>query len=108
MGYMVASSSHLEFFIYADQASVDSVVDCVDITASGAYFFTLVAIALENSRVVSYDDDDNIVEDDEEDEEANFALWQKFKVNDFAIVYASCAADQWPLYMRGKDGISQL
>ena len=106
VGYMINRLPHLEFFIYADKASVDSVVGCVDIKADGAYFFTLVATALKKPRVVSYDDDYNIIEDDEEEEEAKSALWQRFKVNEVAIAYSSVAIDQWPGYLRGKDGIS--
>lgn len=100
VGHMITRSPHLEFFIFADQASVDSVVDCTTLDAPGAYFFTLVATGLRTTRIFSVDDDLNIMKDDEEREEAKFRLY------DFVRVYASIVSNTWPEYMREEDGIS--
>lgn len=94
-----------QFFIYADQASVESVArNAHSMKASkrkGAYYFHLVKSAL-NSRFCP----DGGEYAETTDEQELLYQHQKFKVYDFLTIYSDILNECWPYFHHGDDDIS--
>lgn len=111
--FAMISRKRIGFFVFADQASVDSVVDCntkEDKRAHGKYYFTLIASGLTTPIQYCEDEDGIVNKDCETCRECRQALYQKFKVNDLVLSFAAVAGgDNWPdRCLEQNDGISSL
>lgn len=109
---VLGSSPRTEFFVYADEASVNSVVNSGqsfrEIRAPGAYYFTVVATGLRTPRVYHAKKDGTPVKDYEGSEETREALRQKWKANEYVGLYAYCMNDNWPdIHENDKGGVSR-
>ena len=97
-----------QFFIYADQASVDSVIKCGEsgVAKRGRrkYFFTLV----RNADYSFLDGEDAADLEDTLNSEFRLESRQNFKVWMFPAVYAAILEDAWYDCIPGDDGISTV
>jgi hypothetical protein len=110
--FAVGRSPRTEFFIYADEASVNSVVNSGqsyrEIRAPGTYYFTIVATGLRTPRIVHLRKDGTPVRDYEESEGTRKALRQRFKANEYVGLYGICLDDSWPdIVADDKGGVSR-
>jgi hypothetical protein len=102
------------FFIYADQASVSSVVRCDERKeakmGNGAYYFTLVwADHTQHGvegRAMTQEEIEEI--DDSPDSEYHQLTRQNFKIYDFVTLYVHIVEDMWPNFVVHDDGISYV
>ena len=102
----VKQAPHYRFFIFADEASVNSVVDCDKNNTRGVpggYYITLVQTDLvekEGEWDAEYDEDEEDEGDvrdvkDGEDPEYRKALLQNFRAWDLVVLYASVLNGDW-------------
>lgn len=100
------------FFIYADQASVSSVVDCEQTTEAkmddGAYYFAIVWADHTQPEGRARTEEELEEIDDSPDSEYHQLTRQNFKVYDFLELYVHIVEDMWPNFVVEDDGISSV
>lgn len=107
----VQSKAHWEFFIFADDESVDSVVDA-DANSTrgqaGTYFITVVQSNFVCKSEMGFEDsEEEDYEEQELDPVPREANWQRFKMWTMVDVYASLLSGSWPRNgIVGEDGLS--
>lgn len=111
----ISQTPRLGYLIFADQASVDSVVECTEEMPSLSerdYWFTVVATGLRQPQIF-YEDDHSVwirdYEDDEDDEHGcRKALYQKVKATDLVGVIIEILDDAFVDTEVGDDGVSRV
>lgn len=113
------STPRLQYFIYADQASVDSVVDCTSEHpqwSEGDYWFTVVFTGLLRPQISEVDDNGVWIRDYEldpdepsgNDNDTWKGLYQKIKLTDFMEAYSEMERFQLVHNYIREDGITDL
>lgn len=114
IGWAIHEIPQSTFFIYADQASVSSIVGCDETKeakmSDNNYYFTLVSADHTqpngDGRARTEEEVSDI--DDSPDSEYHMATRQNFKVFDFVALYANIVDDAWPDFIVNEDGISSV
>jgi hypothetical protein len=109
----VSDQPRYEFFIYADEEVVDSVVDAHeanDRNRQGGYFIKLVRTDLvaKDELEEGEEEDEEKAYEDEDDQDWRRNIWQKFKAWDIVRLYASILRGGWPDHHLGMSGVCDI
>jgi len=100
-----------QFFIFADEASVNSVVDCDKANnrgMPGGYYITLVQTGLLDRGEELHPEVAEEYDLEETDEDYWCDFRQKFKAWDVVALYASILNGDWPDGFAEHDGVSEI